>query len=187
MDCSRWLALVSITMAGWAWSGEIILAPSKEDRTVSSPKAGEQRARAKSYRKDQPEAGTEIIPLPEELLTEEGMLSPRGGVESSASENRFRAKVIRQGDEGYPATTVVIPGTSGESETVQERSRSNRLKARAYREHGQSAMDSVGSDGIPLVLCTSAESVAGRIGDDVQSGSLIYIIRDGKPVKARCR
>lgn len=183
---SLWLVLV-LASAGVAWSGEIILLPQKADGVGSATSAGGQRARAKGYRKEQPEAGSEVVLVPEDLVEEDGMLSPRGGVESSATENRLRAKVLRQSDEGHQAPPVILPGIAGDGDVAQERARNNRLKARAYREHGQSAMDSVGSDGIPLVLCTNTESVAGRIGDDVQSGSLIYIISDGKSVKARCR
>lgn len=179
-----WPVLV-LALTGVAWSGEIILAPQKADGGTS---AGEQRARAKSYRKEQVEAGSDVLLIPENMVEEDGMLSPRGGVESSATENRLRAKVLRQSDDGHPVPSVILPGVVGDGgEVAQDRARANRFKARAYREHGQSAMENVGSDGIPLVLCTNTESVAGRIGDDVQSGSLIYIIRDGKPVKARCR
>lgn len=185
MNRFLWLVLV-LASTGVAWSGEIILAPQKADGATSS---GEQRARAKSYRKEQVEAGNDVLLIPENMGEEDGVLSPRGGVESSATENRLRAKALRQSDDGHPAPSAILPGIVGDGgdATGQDRARASRLKARAYREHGQSAMESVGSDGIPLVLCTNTESVAGRIGDDVQSGSLIYIIRDGKPFKARCR
>lgn len=180
------LLLTVLSGIGFACAGEIILSPNT-DGDPSAPRAGEQRERARSYRKDQPATVGGIILLPEGAVEEDGMLSPRGGVESKATENRLRAKVLRQSDEGQMAPTVIIPGLGGDGDSAQERARDSRLRARAYREHGQSAMDKVGPDGIPLVLCTNAESVAGRIGDDVQSGSLIVIIRDGKQIKARCR
>jgi hypothetical protein len=182
------LCLLLLSAAGLAGAGEIILSPPAGEAGAVGGGASEQRQRAKTYRKSQsPETGTTIILMPED--EGEGMMSPRGGVESSrAAENRLRAKVLRQSEDGRGApATIIIPGSGGDDEPSHDRARDNRLKARVYRDHGQSALDKVGPDGVPWVLCTNTESVAGRIGDDVQSGSLIYIIRDGKPVKARCR
>lgn len=180
-------AAVAIGGASAAVAGEIILSPSQDGGAVSAATAGEQRDRARGYRKNQsPDAGTSIILVPEE--EEEGMLSPRGGVESSrAAENRLRAKQLRQSEDGHGLPAIIMPGAGGDDASAHERAQESRLKARAYREHGQSATDKVGPDGIPLVLCPSTDNVAGRIGDDARSGGLIYIIRDGKSIKARCR
>lgn len=159
------------------------MAPAKPDAAATAASgAAEQRDRARAYRKDQAGSAT-IILMPEE---DEGVLSPRGNADARATENRARARAYRQSQEGgLAAPRVVAPGMSVEVETSQDQARENRLKARGYREHGGTL--AVGPDGIPLVSCKDTDNVAGRIGDDVQSGSLILIVRDGKTIKARCR
>jgi hypothetical protein len=44
-----------------------------------------------------------------------------------------------------------------------------------------------GTENLPLVECNSAQSTAGRIGDDFAPGSVITIMRGDRGVRVRCK
>lgn len=173
-------------------AGEIILVPqqgaSKTPSKASS--AAEQRDRAKAYRKDEASGNTAIIVLPEE--ESEGALSPRGNVPAEkARENRSKARDYQHGtDSSFPQglskpdTGILLDGGS-----TQDRAHENRARASAYsRGDTQTGLTGrIGPDGVPLVVCKDRDNVAGQIGDDLKSGSVIVILRDGKQVKVRCQ
>jgi hypothetical protein len=178
-------------LAGRLLAGEIILTPqqggSKPSGKTSS--AAEQRDRAKTYQKDDSSAVPTLIIVPEE--ESEGALSPRGGSpEGRAKDNRSRAGDYQHGnDSSYrplikPDTGILIDGG-----TTQDRARDNRARASGYsRGENQAGLSGrVGPDGIPFVICKDRDNVAGQIGDGLQSGSVIVILRDGKQVKVRCQ
>ena len=123
----------------------------------------------------------EIIVAPAE---EEGILSPRNNSsESRARDNRLRARQAQTGKEAQEIE-FVVPG----SEAATTRSKAGDLRSRAAGySRGSSRIDPKAGEGLPVIVCKDVESVAGRIGDDVASGSVIVITRDGKPMKVRCQ
>ncbi|HJW25680.1 MAG TPA: hypothetical protein VJ576_12345 [Rhodocyclaceae bacterium] len=165
-------------------AGEILVGPDRNE--TRTPGARTQRERAGAYSR-----GTEVV-VPVE---EEGFLSPRGGAptEEKAFENRVRSRAYQQGLEA----PVVIPGMPvGNGDiampaTSQERARDLRSRARVYTGTGnvqEIDLSRVGADGIPVIPCGGdVENAAARIGDDAASGSVFVIMRQGKPVKVRCK
>lgn len=178
-----WLVLALATaIAGAAGAGEIIVAP-QSGNAGSSRSAGDQRDRARAYQKDSAAGSTTIVVVPEEESP--GILAPRfSAPENRASDNRNRARQMQSGKEGGEVE-VVVPG-NGEAATTRDRARDLRSRAAAYTR-GDSHTNSNSKDGLPVIACKDVESVAGRIGDDASSGSVIVIIRDGKPMKVRCQ
>lgn|GEM_PF-1244821 len=175
--------------ADWLLAGEIIVTPQKSSAdSNSSSGAIEQRSRARAYRKDTSSSSTTIV-LPAE--ESEGVLSPHiGRIEEKARTNRLKARSYQSGSDASttsPAQTGIDPGAL-ETGSTQERARANLMRARSYSKgEGQAAnTPKVGPDGIPIVVCKD-DNVAGRIGDDVSSGSIIQIMQKGKPVKVRCQ
>jgi len=158
---------------------ELIVGPDNTGATKSSG-ARNQRERASAYQKDAP-----VNSADEEI----GLMSPRGGspAEEKAYENRTKAKAYQQsGDYLAPLPLPgVLPGDGSQVRATEQRSR-----ARAYTGTGNGQdidLSHVGRDGIPLVPCRDVDNVSGRIGDDSVSGSLIFIVRQGQQIKARCR
>ncbi|MBS1190013.1 MAG: hypothetical protein H6R10_1805 [Rhodocyclaceae bacterium] len=165
-------------------AGEILVGPDKAD--VRAPGARSQRQRASAY-----QAGAENAP-PEE---EGGFLSPPSGApaEERAFGNRSRARAYQQGAD----PSAVVPGLpSGLGDlplpaTSQDRARDLRTRARVYTGSGNAKevdLSHVGADGIPIVPCRAdVDNVAARIGEDAVSGSVFQIMRNGQPVKVRCK
>ncbi|MFA7281825.1 MAG: hypothetical protein WC100_17205 [Sterolibacterium sp.] len=172
-------------------AGEIIMTPqqggSKPSGKASS--ATEQRDRAKSYQQDDFSAVPTLIIVPEE--ESEGALSPRGGSpEGRAKDNRSRAGDYQHGnDPSYRPSIKPDTGIFFDGGTTQDRAHDNRTRASGYsRGENQAGLTGrVGPDGIPFVICKDRDNVAGQIGDGLQSGSVIVILRDGKQVKVRCQ
>lgn len=177
-------------------AGEIILEPQqgsvKAPGKASSKASGasEQRDRARSYRNDESSGNTTIIVLPED--ESEGALSPRGNApEGRARDNRSRARDYQQGTDSSVLPGLIKPDTGiiMDGGSTQDRAHENRARASGYSKgETQSGFTGrVGPDGIPLVICKDRDNVAGQIGDDLKSGSVIIILRDGKQVKVRCQ
>ena len=166
--------------------------PGKAGSKAGSKAAGasEQRDRAKSYQQDEAPASTTVIVLPEEEA--DGALSPRGSPPpEKARDNRSRASDYQHGTDSPLLNRLVKPeaGSGVEPGSTQDRARDNRSRAGAYSrgETPSGLTGRVGPDGIPLVVCKDKDNVAGQIGDGLQSGSVIVILRDGKQVKVRCQ
>lgn len=163
-----------------------IVVPTQPDSAQKTRKsATEARSKAKAYTESG--SGTPVIVVvPEE--EEEGLLGPRRQVESGASQNRAKARQYQQGQTPAQAT---IPGTldsAGATPGTADRAKENRAKARSYVSTDNTVViERIGADGIPIVACGKLVSNdAGRIGDDMQPGSIFFIMRDNKPFKVRC-
>lgn len=162
-------------------AGEILIGPDRA--AVQVPNARSQRDRAAAYQQ-----GADDVPE-----DEDGILAPRGGApaEERAFDSRMRARAYQPGPETPVAAPGMLPGVGDlmAPATAQERARDLRDRARSYgRGKGQGLdLSLVGADGIPLVPCKDADNVAARIGDDGAAGNIFYVMRDGKPVKVRCR
>lgn len=177
---------------------EIVVPPSPDTGKRPS-KAGDLRERAKAYQEPTtsstspaPSSTTPstIIVVPEEE-EEHGLLGPRqqSNHPSGATENRTKARQYQLGKEAEkitaPPPEIKDPA---QPQTNAAKAHDNRAKARGYfASDAKLVIDRIGSDGIPLIQCGKlADNVAGRIGDDYQSGSIIYVMRDNKPFKVRC-
>lgn len=169
------LALLSVAELP---AGEIIVTP--EPSGHRSPGAGGQRERAAAYQR-----GSEITP-PEE---DGGFLAPRSGApaEARAYENRARARAYQAGSD--QANAALLPAAPGD--TARERGRDPHSRVRVQTGSGNPKdidLSHVGPDGIPVIVCRSdVDNVSARIGEDAASGSLFYIMRNGRPVKVRCK
>lgn len=165
---------------------EIVVPTNQQDDTQKTKKsAAEARVKAKAY-KESGSGSPAIVVMPEE--EGEGLLGPRRQPESGASQNRAKA---RQYQQGQPAAQVPVPGVQdsvSQGPSTAERAQENRAKARSYVSSDNTVViERIGSDGIPIVSCGKLVSnVAGRIGDDMQPGSVFFIMRDNKPFKVRC-
>ncbi len=171
-------------------AGEIILAPPSRTGSISEGDATRMKEAARDQRRGNPPSSVIIVDE-----AEEGVLSPRRGP-SSPADNSARARNHRlDGDssEGALPSIIIGPLPSGASpapsdSVAAQKAHSNRVRAIEYRKGDQSAPVSArGGEGLPVVDCTNVENVAGRIGDDNKSGSLIILIQDRNQVKARCR
>lgn len=172
------VSALTLVFAGALSAGEIIVAPQPQPASGAARSASEQRDRARSYREEAP-AGSTIVVVPEE----EGVLSPRGGADARAHDNRSHARQMQSGKDAQEPEIVVPAGDPGTA-----RSRAGELRSRAGGyARGETRATGRTNDGIPVIVCKDAESVAGRIGDDVVSGGILIIMRDGKPTKVRCQ
>ena len=170
------LLMVVVGLLGSAtWAGEIIVAP-QQGGASEARSASELRDRARAY---QSETGSASIILPEA----EGVLSPRStGGEGRAHDNRSRARQT-QGGRDSTEIEIVVPA---EASTPRNKASELRSRAGGYA-HGENRSHGKADDGIPTIVCKDVESTAGRIGDDLVSGGIIIIMRDGKPFKVRCQ
>lgn len=164
-------------------TAEIVVPAQPDSMKTTSKSAAEARSKAKLYQ-DSGSASPTIIVIPEE---EEGLLGPRRQPESRASENRAKARQYQEG--GAPQIPAPLRRDPAGSEmTTSERASENKARARAYVSTDNTiVIQRIGADGIPIVSCGKlADNVAGRIGDDAQSGGIFFIMRDNKPFKVRC-
>lgn len=168
---------------GFKLAGEILVSPPRSSGKSSSAASSENRERARSYKQDGTSAaGATVVIVPED---EEGLLSPRGT--DSLPETRAKAREYQSDTHGQQPQILIVPGQEpGRVETTRERLEENRSKARSYMK-GETPVGMVGADGLLVVNCRDVDSVAGRIGDDTQSGSVISIFQNGKQVKVRCK
>ncbi|MBP9219295.1 MAG: hypothetical protein KBF29_10710 [Sterolibacterium sp.] len=193
----RYLAVfIPLWLAGHAaTAGEIVVGGDtgqgrgRGDASSASAEASRQRATARDYRKEQVAAPPVLVIMPDE---EEGILSPRMEPESAADSaaSAARARAARQGDGGQ----VVVPlqgadadrPATGETPAAYS-ARKNRERAAAYRKGAQPVTVVTGNDALPVVDCSNVDNVAGRIGDDTQSGSVITLMQGRNQVRVRCR
>lgn len=171
-------------------AGEIIVQPTDNGQKAST-RAGDQRARARAQRQDKTDTNG-LESLGDEL---EGILAPRGGqpVENS-SELRQRARDYQRGNDSNiiiqgPAMNPGAGGGVAPELSTHDRAAESLARARRYGKGDQSGLTGkIGPDGIPYVSCTDVGSAVGRIGDDTAGpGSLITVMKDGRPVRARCQ
>lgn len=192
------LAVLPAANAGAAadgWAEKLLLAeiivpqqPQSSNRSSGGGGAPSQAERARAYRNNEPAAGSTVIVVPAE--EEEGLLSPRGGgaVENRSSEIRSRVRNYQQGGDSTGSGNIVVqPRQPAGTESTSERAQDNRSRARAYSQGETPAVVKSAQDGIPLVSCQDIDNVAGRIGDDMRSGAIVFIVKGNKQIKARCQ
>lgn len=173
-------------------AGEIVISshPKASDSATTSEKdATRQMEAAREHRTGQASTPAVIV-VPED---DEGMLSPRRSG-SGAAEHSSRARTYRQIDtsSGVVAPQLMAPDAAPGSkiESSTQRARDNRNRATEYRT-GEARIGNqvavVGKDGLPIIDCSATENVAGRIGDDTRSGSVVILIQDRNQIRVRCR
>jgi hypothetical protein len=165
----------------------------------SATSASESRKKARSsVNEASPPVSTTIILAPE--ADEEGVLAPsRMGV---PADNRAKARDYSRGLDPANAATVqiLIDNTEDGSDTNQRSLEKNRNKARRYSDSVSgsgskpgtyvkigTSVGVVGPDGVVVFVCDDTNNIAGRIGDDTQSGNFFSVVVNGKQVKARCK
>lgn len=177
-------------------AGEIVVVPSGSAAS-SATGASESARKARSSRNDPSvPAVTAIVIMPEE---EEGVLSPSGV--GAPPDNRAKARSYSRGsDSGAPGTVLILPDNAPDGTgTARDSLERNRSKARRYSD-GETGVGKagtyvkigtsvgvVGSDGVIVFVCDETNNVAGRIGDDTQTGNVFAVVVNGKMAKARCK
>lgn len=185
--CGSLLAGAALLLHSMAWASE----PAEEQFLLAelivgqekpaSPKpsgARSQREQAGAYARD---SGSIPVVIDDD---EPGFLSPRGGApaDERAYEGRSKARNYQQGGGNAP---IVISPADPVSATSDMRGR-----AKAYTGTGNVRdidLSNVGRDGIPVVPCQEVDNVSGRIGDDSAAGAIVYLVRQGKQIKVRCK
>jgi hypothetical protein len=164
---------------------EIVVPTTPDSGQKTRKSAAEARVKAKAYQESE-SGSSAIVVIPEE--EEEGLLGPRRQPESGAAQNRAKARVYQQGQTPGTISAPTPQGSGGSGASTAERAQDSRAKARSYVATDNTVViERIGSDGIPIVSCGKLVSnVAGQIGDDMQPGSVFFIMRDNKPFKVRC-
>lgn len=164
---------------------EIVVPTTPDSGQKTRKSAAEARVKAKAYQESE-SGSSAIVVIPEE--EEGGLLSPRRQPESGASQNRAKARLYQQGQTPTPISVPTPQGSGAPGASTAERAQDSRAKARSYVATDNTVViERIGSDGIPIVSCGKLVSnVAGQIGDDMQPGSIFFIMRDNKPFKVRC-
>lgn len=164
-------------------------APTNASTIIIVPGNTSQVDRARAYRKDEVPGAPTIIVVPED--EEAGVLTPgRGGAApSSAGSNRLKARKYQQNGSLSPDSGVLVIEPQSDESTTAARAKDNRARANSYAKGDLQSIltGKVGADGIPLVVCKGVNNQAGRIGDDVESGSVFTIIQNSRPTKVRCQ
>ncbi len=159
-------AIAAAFISQEVWSGEIVL------------EGGAQAARAREALHQAP--GTVSI----EVVEEDSIFPQHGGdslPNARSGEMRDGARERQSGTVVLPQSERIVPLDLPPESASREGVVNNLSRSRAYMKNAQ------GIAGLPVVACDSSSSVSGRIGDDSLSGSIITLIVNGKPVKARCR
>ena len=187
----------SFILGSVQFAGQIILAEPANDKKIERLGASESRKKAISSLDEVTPPAATIIIVPEE---EQGVLSPSGG--SAPPDNRKRAKnYLLDSETGkVPSVPRSSEGTSIGVDTPPNAAERSANKARRYLDGSSasgvkpgttiksgSAVGVVGTDGVVVFACDDTNNIAGRIGDDSQSGNLLTIELNGKLVKARCK
>lgn len=174
------------------FAGEIILLtpPTSPHPTAAS----ENRKKAISSLTETPPPSSIII-LPE---GESGVLLPPGVGTPADNRNKARNYLNEPVTTDQPSFVVRQPEhvtSSPNLESPRINVRNNLDRARRYAgttggKPGTSvkfgtSTGVVGADGVVVVACDDS-NIAGRIGDDTQSGNVFAIVVKGKLVKARC-
>ena len=182
---------------GYKLAGEIVVVPSGGAAKGGATGASESRMKARSSRNDPSvPAVTTIVIVPED---EEGVLSPPEM--GAPPDNRAKARGYSRGLDGSPATVLIMPDNAPDGTgTARDSLEKNRGKARRYSEGEAGGVGKagtyvktgtsvgvVGSDGVVVFVCDDTNNIAGRIGDDTQSGNVFAIVINGKLAKARCK
>lgn len=178
--------LLWMICVGIANGGEIVISPAANNRADD---AAALRNKARGYKSGiVPSSGVPVIYPDAANEDEEGVLSPRvgdvpatfrTGPQESARDN------IPAVQDGQPMGNDAVPADV--QEEMRARLEENRLKANRYMR-GKPAPSVVSRNtGDPVVVCGNSGNVVGRIGDDSMSGKEIIVMRDGVPVKMRCK
>ena len=175
--------------------GEIILLTPPSSPHPTATAASENRKKAISSLTETPPPSSIII-LPE---GESGVLSPAGVGTPTDNRNKARNYLNESVTTDQPSTVVRPPEhvtSSPNSESPRINVRNNLDRARRYAgtmggKPGTSvkfgtSTGVVAADGVVVIACDDS-NIAGRIGDDTQSGNVFAIVVKGKLVKARCK
>jgi hypothetical protein len=173
--------------AGNQFAGEIIVSP-QIDINSSHTNASDQVDRARSNRKDEAPNATTIIILPEGA--DQGVLTPgHSGTQPNAQSIRLKARKYQQNGSQSSEPGALRFELSEDETTAQGQARDNRKRASNYAKGDLKSIltGKVGADGIPIVVCKGVNNQAGRIGDDIESGSVFSVVQNGRSVKVRCQ
>lgn len=189
--------VLALFLAEVSTAGEILIGPSGGgSRSPSS----DNREKARDYiKEDRSESGSpNIVIVPDHDGS--GIFSPR--IMELPQDNRSKARdYIRDKDSGTSLPAIIVPPSGSRSDSTRDAAERQRNKARGYVDGWDGATGSkpgtyvqigtsmgvTGKDGIIVFDCAAISNVAGRIGDDLRSGSDFIVVINGKNHKARCR
>lgn len=165
-------------------AAEFVIGPTGDKAPAQSKSASSMRDKARAQRgEDSP-----TVPLTTIIqeLEEESPFGARPG--GATTDNRNRARSYQQGGDG--STPADLDRLMTDPDSNRGKVKSNLDRARSYQKGDAPGVTNTrmgGTDNLPIVDCNAVESVAGRIGDDFASGSVIILMREGKGVKVRCK
>ncbi len=183
-------------LGNFKFASEIVVTPLGGSTQGSASGASRNRQKAQSA------AHVGTAPTPVMIVTEEedGVLTP--AQMGAPADNRDKARSYsRETGAGHPATLQIITDNAVDgTDSARDNLERNRNKARRYAE-GASGSNTkagtyikvgpstgvVGADGVVVFACEETNNIAGRIGDDTQSGNLFSVVVNGKMIKARCK
>lgn len=179
--------LLAFLLGGMLSTGnaaEFVIGPNGDKVPAPSKSASSMRDKARAQRgEDSP-----TVPLTTIIqeLEEESPFGARPG--GATTDNRNRARSYQQGGDG--STPADLDRLMTDPDSNRGKVKSNLDRARSYQKGDAPGVTNTrmgGTDNLPIVDCNAVESVAGRIGDDFASGSVIILMREGKGVKVRCK
>jgi hypothetical protein len=183
-------------LGNFKFASEIVVTPLGGSTQESASGASRNRQKAQSA------AHVGTAPIPVMIVTEEedGVLTP--AQMGAPADNRDKARSYsRETGAGHPAPLRIITDNAVDgSDSARDNLERNRNKARRYAE-GVSGSNTkagtyikvgpstgvVGADGVVVFACEDTNNIAGRIGDDTQSGNIFSVVINGKTIKARCK
>ncbi|OGQ88201.1 MAG: hypothetical protein A2512_02555 [Deltaproteobacteria bacterium RIFOXYD12_FULL_56_24] len=177
--------------------GEIILSPPLDK---NRPARTDNSEKARSYLNEETSETSppSIVIIPD--WEDEGILSPR--VLEMPQDNRSKARdYIRNRDPRQGLPTIIIPPAGSRTNPTRDAAEKQRNKARSYLDGWDGAagikpgtsiqigttVGVAGKDGVIVFDCSTISNVAGRIGDDLQSGNEFIVVINRKNYRARCR
>jgi hypothetical protein len=184
----RWSSCRALVAAGILvglpiQAAEFVIAPNGDKASTPRDSAASMRDRARAQR------GEEGSAIPLTTIIEGLEESPFGGRSGGATtENRNRARSYQQGGDG--TTPLDIDRLLIDPESNRGRVKSNLDRAHAYqqgRSPGVTNSRMGGTENLPLVDCGAVQNNTGRIGDDVQSGAVLTIMKGDRGVRVRCK
>ena len=184
-----WVVLLGTIVTSPAQAAEFVIGPSGDKMPPPRDSAASMRDRARAQR------GEDGPAVPLSTIIQELDESPFGGRPGAASgaggattDNRNRARSYQQGGDG--STPLDLDRLWVDPDSNRGRVKNNLDRAHAYqqgRSPGVTNSRMGGTENLPLVECNSAQSTAGRIGDDFAPGSVITIMRGDRGVRVRCK
>lgn len=185
LHTNNWLYIVAIVCSQFVCAQiviTIINPPTNTERSAAS--AAKNRANAIAMRDagaTPDDADTPVVVLPPDA--DIVFLDAAGNNDKSGKHLR-RARSYRLGDN--PVDDEIANSNRNDKASNAELSATrNQSRAMTYQRGGRPIISSALSD-LPVVACKDTNNIVGRIGEDNQTGKVIYLVKGQQKIKVRC-